>query len=145
MKRWHALVVYLVLGPLLGGLVFWVGLTLGAMLESAPPTVVAAAERLVPSMQALRALPYILLAYYPVGLPAALAAGVAHAFLFRRLKPTPLLGLVCLAGVAANVALIKPEDLRWGWTFVAIAAVLPPLVSAAILSTGLGRLAGPRG
>ncbi len=137
------------LGPPLGGLVFGVGLSwLGPMLESPPPTVAAAVEGLAPSMRALRALPYILLASYPVGLPAALAAGVAHALLFRRMRPTPLVGLASLAGLAAHASLLLllgSEDPRSEWTGLAIVVVLPPLVSAAILSAGLGRLAGPRG
>ena len=144
MKRWHVLAVYLVLGPPLGGLVFWVTFALGMMIASAPATAGAAVEQLVPSTQALIGLSYTLLASYLVGLPAALAAGVAHALLFRRLTPVPLVGIVCLAGLVANASLLRPEDLHWPWTFIGFTNGLPALVSAAILSTGLCRLAGPR-
>lgn len=145
MKRWHVLVVYLVLGPPLGGLVFFVSFALGFMVVSAPATTGDAVEQLVPSMQTLRGLPYVLLASYPAGLPAAFAAGVAHALLLGRLSPLPLVGIVCLAGLGANASLLGPADLRWPWTVIAFTAGLPALVSAAILSAGLCRLAGPRG
>lgn len=148
MKRWQVLAVYVVLGPPLGGLVFWLELAVGATLESAPPTVGAAFESLVPSMNWLLALLYIMLASFVFGLPAAFAAGLTHALLFRRVSPAILIGLVCLAGLGAQLvpALLPTPDrtVVYPWTVTVVTAGLPPLVSAAILSTSLARWAGPR-
>jgi hypothetical protein len=147
MKRWQVLAVYVVLGPPLGGLVFWLELAVGATLESAPPTVGAAFESLVPSMNWLLALLYIMLASFVFGLPAAFAAGLTHALLFRRVSPAILIGLVCLAGLGAQLVpalLPTPDGTGWPWMDVVVTAALPPLVSAAILSTSLARRAGPR-
>jgi hypothetical protein len=130
-KRWQIIAVYGCLGPLLGGVVVAAGVVI-----SEPP----------PARFLLEFIATCLVFSIPFGLLAAIAAGVAHALLLPRAKPPILIACVCLVGFgfyAATVFMIGSPARLLESPASLLGFALPPIATAAMLSTVLLRYASP--